>query len=68
MFQKNLKPSSTPLNTPVGRVSCAGFPAPSTLRRAMAMIDTTKLAAVTHMVLTPPTDAMSSPPRPGPTM
>ena len=68
LFQTKRSPSTTPDTTPSGRSSGSGRSAPGRRSTAMARIERPKAPAVTHMVLIPPSVAMSRPPIPGPVM
>ena len=57
-----------PAHTPSGRDSRSGLPVPSRRSTLIAMMDNPKADAVTHIVLMPPSVAISRPPMPGPTM
>ena len=57
-----------PAHTPSGSSLRSGLPAPSRRSTEMTAIDKQNAAAVTHIVLTPPSVAISRPPMPGPTM
>ena len=57
-----------PAHTPSVSWLRSGLPVPSRRSVAMTAIDKQNAPAVTHIVLTPPSVAISRPPMPGPTM
>jgi hypothetical protein len=67
-FHTNRNPSTIPDHGLPGRSPTGGGPAPASRNTLIAAMDTPKAAAATHIVLTPPTIAISAPPSPGPTM
>ena len=68
LCQTNRSPSTMPAQTPSGSDSRSGLPVPSSRSTLIAMIDRPNADAVTHIVLIPPSVAISRPPMPGPTM